>query len=151
MGNTSTIPTTPSSQNKLDKDEFLPEIHLTGNQNFRIENNGKVFLIPTEENNNGTKMTRGIVVFYAPWCHYCKEFAPMCNQYAKDFKGCSFNFKAVDCTDTENNGTLTTALNIRSYPTLKYIDPATQEVRPLNIRRTKEDFGQFLRQQNMIN
>lgn len=147
MGNTSTIPTTPSSHH--DKDEFAPEIHLTGN-NFRIENNGQVFLIPTEENNNGTEMTRGIVVFYAPWCHYCKEFAPVCNQYAKQLTGSSFNFRAVDCTDTAHNGPLTKALNIRSYPTLKYIDPATQEVRPLNIRRTKKDIGNFLREQNLI-
>jgi len=132
------------------EEEFAPEIHLTGKKNFRIQKNGQVFFIPTEENNNGKKMTQGIVVFYAPWCHYCKEFAPVCNQYAKELKGCSFNFKAVDCTDAASNEQLTKALDIRSYPTLKFIDPQTQQVLPLNIRRTKQDIGNFLRQQNLI-
>jgi thiol-disulfide isomerase/thioredoxin len=128
-----------------DNGKFLKDIHLSDND-FQIRN-GRVYL--------KNKGTTGFIAFYAPWCHFCTDLAPTWNKYAKQMKESSFNFLAVDCT-SGNCNVVSSALNIRGYPTIKYIKPKTGEVVAAeykdgnNIQRTPEGFKKFLKEQGVI-
>jgi thiol-disulfide isomerase/thioredoxin len=128
-----------------DKGKFLKDIHLT-DTDFEIKN-GRVYL--------KTKGDTGFVAFYAPWCHFCTDLAPNWNKYAKQMKESSFHFLAVDCT-SGNSNVVSSALNIRGYPTIKYIKPKTGEIIAAeykdgsNIQRTPEGFKQFLKEQGVM-
>jgi thiol-disulfide isomerase/thioredoxin len=127
----------------LEGGKFLKESHRT-DKDFTIEN-GRVYL--------KQKGATGFIAFYAPWCHFCTELAPSWNEYAEQMKGTSFNFLAVDCTDIATN-VVASSLNIRGYPTIKYIHPKTGEVVAAeykdgsNIMRNKEGIMKFLKEQN---
>jgi thiol-disulfide isomerase/thioredoxin len=129
----------------MESGKFTKENHRT-DKDFRIEN-GRVYL--------KDQGVTGFVAFYAPWCHFCTELAPSWNEYAKKMKDTSFHFLAVDCTDTDTRVT-SSALNIRGYPTIKYIQPKTGEIVAAEykdgstIRRTKEGIMSFLKEQNVM-
>jgi len=127
------------------KSKFLEENHRI-DSDFKIEN-GRVYL--------KEKGVTGFVSFYAPWCHFCTELAPNWNEYAKQMKNTSFHFLAVDCTD-KNTNVISSSLNIRGYPTIKYINPKTGEIVAAeykdgnNIVRTKEGIMRFLNEKAVI-
>jgi thiol-disulfide isomerase/thioredoxin len=129
----------------IDAGKFLKDSHRS-DKDFRIEN-GRVYL--KEEG------VTGFVAFYAPWCHFCTELAPGWNEYAKQMKGSSFHFLAVDCTSTDTT-VVASSLNIRGYPTIKYIHPKTGEIIAAeykdgnNIQRTKEGIKKFLKEQGAL-
>jgi thiol-disulfide isomerase/thioredoxin len=129
----------------LEGGKFLKESHRT-DEDFEIEN-GRVYL--------KQKGVTGFIAFYAPWCHFCTELAPSWNEYADKMKGTSFNFLAVDCTDMATN-VVSSSLNIRGYPTIKYIEPQTGEVVAAeykdgsNIMRNKEGIMKFLKERNIF-
>jgi thiol-disulfide isomerase/thioredoxin len=129
----------------LDSGKFLKEIHRTDND-FKIEN-GRVYLKQMS--------VTGFIAFYAPWCHFCTELAPSWNEYAEKMKGSSFHFLAVDCTDMHTN-VVASSLNIRGYPTIKYIHPKTGEVVAAeykdgtNLVRTKDGITKFLQEQKVF-
>ncbi len=127
----------------LDGGKFLKESHRT-DEDFRIEN-GRVYL--------KEKGVTGFIAFYAPWCHFCTELAPSWNEYAEKMKGTSFHFLAVDCTDMATN-VVASSLNIRGYPTIKYIEPGTGEIVAAeykdgsNIMRNKDGIMKFLKEKH---
>ena len=127
----------------LDTGKFLKESHRT-DKDFKIEN-GRVYL--------KQKGASGFIAFYAPWCHFCTELAPSWNEYAEKMKGTSFDFLAVDCTDMATN-VVASSLNIRGYPTIKYIDPKTGEVVAAeykdgsSLMRNKEGIMKFLKEKH---
>lgn len=129
----------------LDVGKFLKESHRT-DKDFKIEN-GRVYL--------KEKGVTGFIAFYAPWCHFCTELAPSWKEYAEKMKGTSFHFLAVDCTDTATN-VVASSLNIRGYPTIKYIEPKTGEVVAAeykdgsNIVRNKEGITKFLKEKKAL-
>jgi thiol-disulfide isomerase/thioredoxin len=150
MGNVESNQQQHKGQNKqqgrgLEGGKFLKEIHRT-DKDFKIEN-GRVYI--------KEKGVTGFIAFYAPWCHFCTELAPSWNEYSEKMKGTSFNFLAVDCTDMATN-VVSSSLNIRGYPTIKYIHPTTGEVVAAeykdgsNIMRNKEGIMKFLKERNAI-
>lgn len=114
---------------------------------FTVDNNKTVFF---KENGSG------FIAFYAPWCGYCQQIAPMWNDYAQQFKGKSFFFLVVDCTDENNTSAVSSALKIRSYPTIKYVHPASNKVISTDgsdgtpMERSKEGIRNFLQSQNVL-
>lgn len=131
------------------KKKFKPKIHRT-DKDFVIQKDGRVFL-------KGKKGCSGFIAFYAPWCGYCQEAAPIWNDWADQFEGSqSFMFLAVDCTDEAHTAKVAGALQIRSYPTIKFIDQNTQEILSTDspdgniIPRTREGLGAFLKKKGLI-
>ena len=130
-----------------DGDKFLKDIHKN-DSDFQIKN-GRVYI-----NRDSNKLS-GFVAFYAPWCHYCTELAPSWNKYSIDMKSTSFNFFVVDCTD-KNCSNVVSALNIRGYPTIKYIDPKTGEIVAAeykdgtSLERSKQGIARFLKEKRVM-
>lgn len=63
-----------------------------------------------------------LVLFYAPWCDYCKQIMPELNKlaalYARD--GAEVAFTRVDATD-ETNTQIAKQMKVNGFPTLAYI------------------------------
>ena len=130
------------------KKKFKAHLHRT-DKDFIIQKDGRVFL-------KDSQGCSGFVALYAPWCGYCKDTAPVWNHWADQFEGTSFMFLAVDCTDEAHTGKVKVALQIDSYPTVKFIDPQTQEILSTvnpdgsKLTRTQEGLGAFLKKRGII-
>lgn len=61
----------------------------------------------------------GIILFYAPWCGHCKNFAPIYKDLAYKLHG-HMSFYAVNCHN-KNSQKIARLCEIEGYPTLKYI------------------------------
>ena len=59
-----------------------------------------------------------LIDFYATWCGPCKALSPLIERLAKDFEG---KVKVLK-VDVDKNLPLARAANIRSIPTLFFID-----------------------------
>lgn len=59
-----------------------------------------------------------MIMFYAPWCGYCKSLKPEYSQAATELKDHSV-LAAVDVNRAENS-VLRTQYNISGFPTLLY-------------------------------
>lgn len=59
-----------------------------------------------------------IIDFYATWCGPCKALAPVVERLAADYEG---RIKVLK-VDVDGNSALASAANIRSIPTLFFID-----------------------------
>lgn len=142
MGNNSTKGGANDNENP---DKFLKEIHRT-DKDFELRN-ARVYL--------KEKNTTGFIAFYAPWCHFCVELAPSWNEYSKEMGNSSFKFLAVDCTSDECTS-IVDNLNINSFPTIKYIDPETQEIVSADyldgssLVRSPEGILKFLRERKVL-
>jgi thiol-disulfide isomerase/thioredoxin len=62
-----------------------------------------------------------VILFYAPWCSYCKNFEPKYKTLSKEYEN-KYTFIMVDGEDFANRN-LTIDYAIGSYPTLYIIDP----------------------------
>lgn len=59
-----------------------------------------------------------LVEFYAPWCEYCKSFAPEYAKVAKELEETESNIKVVK-VDAIKETNITKDYEVRGYPTLK--------------------------------
>ncbi|XP_052863124.1 thioredoxin domain-containing protein 5 homolog [Anopheles cruzii] len=59
------------------------------------------------------------VMFYAPWCDYCKKLAPTWAQLAETRHGESFGAVKIGRVDCTTDGELCTQQEVSGYPTLK--------------------------------
>ena len=67
----------------------------------------------------------GLVLFYAPWCPHCRNFADDYKQLATLTKGL-YPIGAINCQDTERgNNLLADYFNIAGYPSIKVWDTGT--------------------------
>lgn len=109
--------------------------------------NGKVYI--KDEN------AKGLIAFYAPWCHFCKELAPTWNEYSEKMGSSRFKFLAVDCTN-QKSSKVTDALGIQGFPTIKYIDPVTREIVSTDskdgskLNRSREGLRDFLKSKGLL-
>jgi thiol-disulfide isomerase/thioredoxin len=87
---------------------------LTTND-FNIQNN----IITTTNTLFNNK--QGFVIFYAPWCKYCRETVSLWSYIALSYSNI-FVITAVNC-DSSVNIDINNKLNIRRrFPTIKYVD-----------------------------
>jgi thiol-disulfide isomerase/thioredoxin len=127
--------------------EYLENIHKT-DDDFTIEN-GSVKLNDEDGNRKGA-----FVAFYAPWCGYCKMLAPAWNGYAEKLNNSSVQFLAVDCTKNNCNK-VSSALNIESYPTVKFVEASGEVVTPVyqngdSFDRSPEGIRRFLKEKKLM-
>lgn len=66
-----------------------------------------------------------IAVFYVDWCHFCQSFMPKFQQLSKMYRG-KVTFTAVNAEDPKN-ADLAKEYNIRAFPSVFLINPATKE------------------------
>ena len=59
------------------------------------------------------------ILFYAPWCDYCKQFLPTWKEFHERNRD-SINIASIDCS-RPNNKVLCMEYNIMAYPTLRLI------------------------------
>jgi len=87
-----------------------------------------------------TKEGKWIIDFYAPWCGYCKQLAPIFEEAAQKIKQQNWDVRLgkVDCT-TETH--LASKYHIKAFPTLKYFRYGVDT--PYEGGRNVEDFVQF--------
>ena len=68
------------------------------------------------------RQNKGFIIFYTPWCKYCKKTSDMFIDLALSNVNI-FNFGSVNLEDVKNgNDYLSIYGNINKVPTLKYID-----------------------------
>jgi len=100
------------------------------------------------------KTKPSVVMFYAPWCTYCKHFLPTYNALSKTYKG-KYNFAMID-GDNAVNADIAKEYAIGSYPTIYIIDPALDNRVLLNntiygdVGKIKGELDRYLRIRNMI-
>jgi len=78
--------------------------------------NKKLFI-----NNPYFSKNEGLIIFYSPWCKFCKKIAPTIMNIAID-KQNLFNFGAVNSENVKDeNDILCNRADIVQYPTIMYI------------------------------
>ena len=81
-----------------------------------IYKNNKLYI-----NNDYFTENKGFIIFYTPWCKYCKKLSELLIDLALSNINI-FNFGSVNLEDIENgNDYLGIYANITNIPTLKYI------------------------------
>lgn len=83
-----------------------------------------------------------LVMFYAPWCHHCKQLEPIFMEAATDLQkeNVGVYVGKVDCTKYTS---LATHFSIRGFPTVLFIDK--NKVVEFNGDRTIDDIVEFTR------
>ncbi|KAG5513502.1 hypothetical protein PMAC_000934 [Pneumocystis sp. 'macacae'] len=87
------------------------------------DSSDKVQVVKREGLENILKTSKhiSVVEFFAPWCGYCKQFAPVYKTFAE-------KRQAVDC-DNQENGPLCQTYNVKGFPTIKLIIPGKNGLR----------------------
>lgn len=95
-----------------------------------------------------------VVLFYSPWCGYCKTFKPIYKELAFVYKG-KYNFVMVD-GDNVANMVLAQDFAIGSFPSLFIVDATIDNRIYINpaiygdIERIKLELNRYLRIRAMI-
>lgn len=90
------------------------------------------------------KGEESFVMFYAPWCGYCKRAMPEWDSLENSYKKCKI--MKVNCDD---NKELAKMHNVKSFPTIKYLPKGVNSpegAKEYEGNRTMSDFTKFLDQ-----
>lgn len=89
-----------------------------------------------------TNYDKKVVLFYAPWCGYCKAFEPTYKEVAEKLNGNQVLY-TMDCTD-EKCKKMSNQYGIRGFPTVLYIKDKYSKPIQYDGNRTKEDLLQWI-------
>lgn len=92
-----------------------------------------------------------VIEFFSPYCHHCKNLAPVWESTYVDFfeesKSLNISFHQVNCVES---GDLCTREDIRFYPCIRLYGPdGFIKAYPSNYKKREEDFIKFARQEAM--
>jgi len=90
--------------------------------------NGKKITVPSLKNK------KGLILFAAHWCHYCKDFAPI-YQSTSDTLGQSFPMYFMDCEKYGDFASST--FGVSGFPTVMYIDRTGKPYKKYTGERTE--------------
>ncbi len=84
------------------------------------------------------------LLFYVNWCNACRKFAPIFDNYGKEYKS-KYNFVIVQA-DKKQNYELAKQYKIRSYPSVYLIDKTKNKeiYLPFKIYFNEDEFKQEL-------
>ena len=80
----------------------------------------------------------GMILIHAKWCGHCQRFMPTFNELVGQLKS-NFPLVSIEDADLANSESLTTALNFRGYPTIKFFDQSGAIIGDYKGQRSKTD------------
>ncbi|MGI9525500.1 MAG: thioredoxin [Weeksellaceae bacterium] len=83
-----------------------------------------------------------IIDFYADWCGPCKTLAPIYEELSKEYEG-KIDFYKID---TEQEQEISAMFNVRSIPTIVFINNDGKEPQILNGALPKQEFKKVIEQ-----
>lgn len=78
--------------------------------------NGSVYV-----RHSATKGKPGMIMFHAKWCGHCTRFMPTLNKLSMSL-GSEYPCVAIEADQLQSNESVTTALKIEGFPTIKFFD-----------------------------
>merc|ERR1711937_232098 len=82
-----------------------------------------------------------VVMFYAPWCGHCKEFAPVYDEVAKNYADGEI---VVAKLDSEAHAVFAKMYKVTSYPTIKVFSKKDKKGADFTGERNKEALIEFI-------
>lgn len=89
-----------------------------------------------------------LIDYYAPWCSFCKQLAPIYDELGELYKGSNVVIAKMDVTLNELPPSV--PFRIESYPTIKFRQAGTKEYIDFKGDRSKAEFIKFI-QANAVN
>lgn len=81
-------------------------------------NNIENIISDAEDRLNIDGDSKKCILFYAPWCGYCKQFMPAWNKFEEKMKN-KINIEKIDCVE---NPEQCKKYDIQGYPTIKLVN-----------------------------
>lgn len=95
-----------------------PFLNLGFGMNAHLGDLKASFQVEAFDNHDGDSETPCFVMYYAPWCHHCKNTKPEYEKLIEEYNG-NVKIMMVDCDDASNKE-LVESQGIKGYPTIRY-------------------------------
>jgi len=92
--------------------------------------------------NRVTRNEPGILLIHATWCGHCKRFAPVYKDICKKLNrnGTVFPCVAIESEELKkDNGSLSNALSVEGFPTIKFFDQYGKIIGDYNGKRDMDE------------